>query len=732
MTKQEKKCSEKNNQIVALEHLVNVLKARSSVPEKLDILGKRAEIAEFFKKFPHFRKHVEKLDFSGQLVIKSLIVIGQGEIFFKDLDLVKNVKESLTILVSQLLEIEKFYDTLGGIVGYHLIVLKLIHSKEQCVNNIKVHYEIPPGIDISKKGKELNEAIRWGLDSMHSIAEMYPVGGAGERLNLKDENTGEPLPAAQLQFCGRTLLELLIRDLQGREFLYFKLFGKQVAVPLAIMTSHEKDNHHRILEICKSNDWFGRRREDYRFFIQPLVPLVTAEGEWMVSAPLQPILKPGGHGVIWKAALDEGIFDWFDQLQKKKILIRQINNPMAGVDSGLLAFMGIGCKNDKDFGFSSCNRMISAVEGMNVLKEVKNGNEYEYCITNIEYTDFKRCEIADAPNEQGSIYSCFPANTNILFVDVNAVRKAIKICPIPGMLINLKSRVTCYKQRSFIETFGGRLESTMQNIADYIVDRSETKLSSQATKDLRTFLTYNERRKTISVAKQSYSPEKSLTDTPEGCFFDLMQNYRDLLINHCRINLPNEQDEKDYLLNGPDCLTLFHPALGMLYSVICQKVRGGKIASNSEFILEISEVDIFNIDLEGSLIIEAKSIMGNKNADGVMLYDDAQCGKCTLKNVKIRNDGRVRAPGKNAWKCQEERKESLNIILHGNAEFFAEDLEFQGDVHYEVQAGHRLVVYRQGEEIAWHYEKIRQSSWQWDYFFEEDGRISIEKHLNKE
>ena len=46
------------------------------------------------------------------------------------------------------------------------------------------------------------------------MGEIYPLGGAGDRLGLVDEVTGESLPVAMLPYCGRTLLEGLIRDLQ--------------------------------------------------------------------------------------------------------------------------------------------------------------------------------------------------------------------------------------------------------------------------------------------------------------------------------------------------------------------------------------------------------------------------------------------------------------------------------------------------------------------------------------
>jgi hypothetical protein len=138
--------------------------------------------------------------------------------------------------------------------------------------------------------------------------------------------------------------------------------------------------------------------------------------------------------------------------------------------------------------------------------------------------------------------------------------------------------------------------------------------------------------------------------------------------------------------------------------VIGQKIRGGRLAKGAELILEISEIDISNLDLEGSLIIEADSIMGKNDIDGHLKFDVNHCGKCTLKNVKVRNEGREQT--QKPWLYQQERKEVLHIALYGNAEFVAEDVLLEGNVYFEVPHGHRLVVYQQGEEIAWHFEMI--------------------------
>lgn len=42
-----------------------------------------------------------------------------------------------------------------------------------------------------------------------------------------------------------------------------------------------------------------------------------------------------------------------------------------------------------------------------------------------------------------------------------------------------------------------------------------------------------------------------------------------------------------YLERGPSFIFLFHPALGPLWDVISQKLRGGALADRSEMVLEV-------------------------------------------------------------------------------------------------------------------------------------------------
>ena len=669
---------------------------------------------QFMSHSPIIEELIADCSFEEQIALKGVLAIGQGPHLFYHHRNQNDLAERFKRLAKKLVEVDQFYSPLGGIPGYHLTLLKLIQAKGHAILTSSLSFSKPPGLDLLRDEKDkMHFYVRCGIEQMPDMAEIYPIGGAGDRLNLKTEQE-QPLPAALLPFCGSSLLEGLIRDLQGREYLYYKLYGQQLALPLALMTSHEKNNDAEIRAIFEKNQWFGRSKERCAFFIQPLVPVLTIEGNWAMQAPLEPFFKPGGHGVLWKAARDQGIFDWLQSLGSSKALLRQINNPVAGMDNLLLALCGLGCHEKKQFGFASCPRLVNAAEGMDVLIEKQSPEGYEYCISNIEYTDFKKYEIEDRAEVTDSLYSRFPANTNILFVDLHKIEDLVEQMPFPGMMVNMKTRLLCDSPEGKREKACGRLESLMQNIADSLCVASSKPLSQEEVNLLPSYVVYNERRKTLSTAKKAYESGKPLVETPEGCFYELMQNYRELLSLFCHMHLPLQESEEEYLSRGPSFITLFHPALGGLFQIIGQKIRGGRLANGSEWLMEIAEADVQNLDLDGSLIVHADSVMGKVNEQGILEYS-SQCGKCVLHNVTIRNQGCGKIDFRHAWKQNYHRKEALTIKLHGNAEFVAQNILFEGNFLIEVPDGHRLTAIQQGDQINWIQEKITHPTWEWHY-----------------
>lgn len=627
---------------------------------------------QIFQRYPD-------LNAEDKLVIAQVEKIGQAERVFKGFE----DREKFRDLLDKLVAVYRFYREIGGIVGYQSKVLELMRgSKEQRFCDAKFHS--PSFVDISNENGAVHEAISWGIEALNQIAEIYPLGGAADRLHLVEEKTGKELPAAKLPFLGKTLLELLIRDLRAREYLYYQKMGLQVTIPIAIMTSQEKNNHAHVMEIFETSQFFGRPKDSVRFFTQPLVPAITADGDWCMAGILQPVLKPGGHGAIWKLARDEGIFEWFRSLGKTKCLVRQINNPISGLDYGLLAFTGIGCKNKMHFGFASAPRLLKAAEGVNVL--IEKGSTI--VLSNIEYCDFDKFGIEDRPLVEGEPYSRFSSNTNILFADLEAVSQAVKECPFPGLLINMKKGSYSTTSGEKKEQTMARLESTMQNIADVFVEKRGDDLKTK-----KTFVTYNTRHKTISTAKKVYSQTQdpaqdlvaSIRETPENCFYDLLLAARELLTS-CGFELPPKRSVEEHLELGPEFAFLYHPALGPLYSILRNKLQGGTLKAGSEWILELSDCSIKNLQVDGSLQIIASRPMGHLDRDGQLHFSD-QRGSCVLENVTVENAGVQWKKSQPFWKMALQREETTRIILKGRSRFVARDLHFKGNQTFIVEDG---------------------------------------------
>lgn len=709
-------------EFVLLSLLVEKLKLATSLNEKVEILNAFPRVEEFLCQPSILRSFLGGVSKEFELVIKAVIAIDQGERVFNFPARDPAAFQKLHALVEELLAVEHFYREVGGIVGYHFLMLRcMFESETPATLPLTANYHAPEGIDISEETKEVREAIVIGIEKIAEMAEIYPVGGAADRLNLQDMRTGIPLPAAKLPFGGMTLLEGMIRDLQAREYLHYKLFGKQLCTPVVMMTSQEKDNHAQILSICETHSWFGRPKNSFRFFSQPAVPSMNTKGQWCMQGPLQLLMKPGGHGVIWKLARDSKTFEWLMSQGKKKALVRQINNPIAGTDYGLLAFTGFGCKEDKVFGFASCPRKVGAMEGINVLLERKMEESVEYVLTNIEYCDFHKCRLVDQTEKKDPEHSKFSSNTNILFVDLLGVSRAVDACPFPGVVINPK-KVVYRKEDTLVEEEVARLESTMQNIADCFVQSFPRPLPKGRRKqEFNTFLTFNQRRKTISTVKREFAAGSSLNETPEGCFLDMMENARQLLIEGCKMEFIKSPKTVPFPF-----LFSYHPALGPLYSVITQKVRGGRITSGSELRLELTEADVVNLDLDGSLSIIAKSPLGHCDSKGVLAYSE-KVGKCVLNNVRVRNLG-IDWQGKHTfWKKEIIRTEECRISILGSGEFYAEDVTFNGPMNIEVEDGMRLTAKMLGGKLTFTQESISKPSWFWNYSLTEDFRIVLKK-----
>lgn len=654
----------------SLEGLAEELKGAQTWIQKREVL------ALFLEEREDVRLSFQGVSLEEEVILMEVVACGKG-------GLLKG-EERWRQLVCDLKPVESFFSDRGGVVGYQAMMLKLLHPERETREELTFHS--PAWWDFMQDVDEKARAVDAGIEHLPQMAEIYPLGGAGDRLALIDSQSGEALPAATLKFLGKTLLQGLIEDLQAREYLYFKRTGRECITPVAIMTSDEKGNHERILRIFEKEEWFGRPKESFRFFKQPLVPVVDGFGKWCFREDGRLLMKPGGHGVIWKRALEAGIFAWFRAQGRSRALVRQVNNPVAGCDGALLALAGIGCREKKAFGVASCPRVVGSHEGMVVLKEGRQEGRFAYCQSNIEYCEFEKRGIVDTPERRGSPFSKYPSNTNILFVDLDAIEKAMERESIPGMLVNRKRSIYINEEGVRCEGPIARLESTMQNIADHMIELSEGPLSGEGAKRLGTFLTYNERKKTISCTKKKRVPGASLLETPEGAFFDVMANAYDLLVNYCGMDVPKVPSPAAFFSKGPSFLFSYHPALGPSYAEIASKIRGGKITEGSALHVQMAEFEARDVVVDGSVCVRSEGLLG--------------AGRCKMKNVRFVNRGIDKGAPQCYWQGEVSMLECAEIVIEGTGEFIAEDVTFYGPLRVTVRDGQRLVAREAQGEIT--------------------------------
>lgn len=707
------------SQYELLSPLVAKIKTCHSIQEKMEVLSDFALVKRWRASFPKKADFLDSLSLDLKYSLTSLVAIEQLDLIVQQNPFSQTSLEHFQNLVKELSPVDQFYADLGGIVGYHHTFLNLLLEKETLCHVKPQEYEAPKGWDISKPSPWLAPVLEEGILATPQMAEIFPVGGAADRLKLHDEKTHEPLPAAEMHFMGRTLLEGLFRDLEAREYLYTKLTGKKTVTPVVLMTSKEKHNDVHIKAMLERASWFGRPKDSFYFVTQPLVPMILRDGSWAVRAPFELIFKPGGHGMLWKLVEEQGAFRWLEERARSKAIIRQINNPVAGLDTTLHALAGKGVEPNHYFGFVSCERVVHGAEGMVVQIEAKNQKGFKYSVTNIEYTDFEKMGIQDVPSHPSSPYSQFPANTNILFVDLKKIRELAKNQAHPGLLVNLKESETCLDGKGQKRSLPmGRLESTMQNIADTLFNESPRKLTDEEKAALPTYVVFNKRYKTLAVTKKTKKAQQSLRDTPEESFYCLQKSAYELL-RECGFTLPSFPEESKFDEEGPSFLFTYHPALGPHFSIIAQKLKSGKFHLHSELNLEIANAFIYQLDLQGSLFIEATHPVGA----------DQETGKCQLKNVVVKNRGIIKEKSFSYWKQSPPRHEMMRVRIEGNGEFYAENVTFKGSFDLTVPKGVRLIAEQEGTHVKFREEKISSPTWAWEYAFDENHSIKLNLRL---
>lgn len=155
-------------------------------------------------------------------------------------------------------------------------------------------------------------------------------------------------------------------------------------------------------------------------------------------------------------------------------------------------------------------------------------------------------------------------------------------------------------------------------------------------------------------------------------------------------------------------------------------MKKGRLALGSELKLQIADLYVENLDVDGSLEIVTDSIMGHHDEDGVIHYSN-ETGKCTLRNVRVRNSGINREASRSFWKDEVVHKEKCEIFIEQGGEFYAENVYFRGEQRIRVPNGVKLTAFMNNGRVEFVEELLQQPSWCWNYQVNDQGEIVLKR-----
>ncbi len=145
------------------------------------------------------------------------------------------------------------------------------------------------------------------------------AGGQGTRLGWQGPKGCFPISPIR----GASLFQILSEKLLAARRRY------GVPVPWYIMTSPL--NHSQTSDFFREHDFFGLPREEVVFFVQAMLPTLTASGKLLLAADGGLAMHPGGHGGALDALRAGGLLEEMERRGVEELFYFQVDNPLLRV-----------------------------------------------------------------------------------------------------------------------------------------------------------------------------------------------------------------------------------------------------------------------------------------------------------------------------------------------------------------------------------------------------------------
>lgn len=276
-------------------------------------------------------------------------------------------------LLDQILQIDfeqmkKLYESVGKIVEDSTVKIEPISyvEKETIEENKKQEY-FENGANAIKQGK---------------LAVVTMAGGQGTRLG---HNGPKGTFYLDVKPQAKPIFELLCDTLKKANETY------GVSIPWYIMTSRE--NNADTVKFFEENNYFNYNKNDVKFFIQGVLPMVSKLGKILLNEQGTVKLAADGHGGVFESMFKNGVVEDMKNRNIEWVFVGPVDNPLVGMVDEVL------------IGLSEAQNSMSA--GKSLVK----ANPYEkvgvFCLKNgkpsvVEYTEISD-EMANRTDENGNL-----------------------------------------------------------------------------------------------------------------------------------------------------------------------------------------------------------------------------------------------------------------------------------------------------------------------------------------
>ncbi|KAF7459014.1 UDP-sugar pyrophospharylase [Cryptosporidium felis] len=526
----------------------------------------------------------------------------------------------------------------GGLLGYLTRAKKLLKDSKEGINPREGCYpEVPEVVDLKIGSDEFKKYEEHGFSTLKSTAFVLVAGGLGERLSFEGIKIGIELSmASKISF-----LELYSNYIREYERRVGEAIGKEIVIPLIIMTSDDTDTLTR--KYLEENDHFGLRENQVYIVKQLKVPALEDSDARMALDPedkFSILTKPHGHGDIHALLHASGLLSELAKSGIKYLIFIQDTNGL--VFNSILPVLGVTSKE----GFVMNSLTIPRVpcDAVGALCKLKYPDGREITI-NTEYNQLtpllKSCGLGSDFPDKKTGYSPFPGNSNVLFISLEEYMRTLeKTGGVVPEFVNPKyvdSTKTIFKSPT-------RLECMMQDIPllfepDYRVGcvQMEKWATFSACKN-----SLNEGRAkyasglsidTASVTENDFYAANSqilrLASSEKGVVCRIEESGKDPVTGK---ENPNSLLKPEIIAGIPvrtGAMIVLHPSFAISYSDILESIQAGPIVISGNSYVHIEG----NVKISGKFFVDGSVRLVAKGGS-----------KIIIKSLIVHNKGTRRYP----------------------------------------------------------------------------------------